>query len=408
MGSIKPYKTKKGRRYLVRYRKPDNSQTDKRGFTTHKAAEQFLARVEVAKSRNEYIDPKDARATIEELGPAWLLNRTRVVKPSYARTLQSAWEVHVQPKWGARRIATILHSEAQDWVSELSTRRSATTVARAYGILAGILDTAVKDRRLSSNPVRGIKMPRKKKKPHAYLTHTQVDILAATSLYPTLVYFLAYTGLRWGEATGIRVKYVDFTRRRVRIEENAVDVGGKIIVGTPKDHEKRSVPFPRFLERGIRDCVADKGDEGLLFGDGEEHVRQPSSQDGWFVAAVKRARKIDPSFKNVTAHDLRHTAASLAISAGANVKAVQHMLGHASAAMTLDTYSDLFDDDLDAVAEALDRAHAGISGIRRPRARAVEARTKRRGSLFSGPGGERDAAAPLSGTTPTSSRSLEL
>ena len=58
----------------------------------------------------------------------------------------------------------------------------------------------------------------------------------------------------------------------------------------------------------------------------------------------------------VTPHDLRHTAASLAISAGANVKAVQRMLGHASAAMTLDTYADLFPDDLDAVAESLTAA----------------------------------------------------
>jgi integrase len=53
---------------------------------------------------------------------------------------------------------------------------------------------------------------------------------------------------------------------------------------------------------------------------------------------------------------LRHTAASLAVSAGANVKAVQRMLGHASAAMTLDLYADLFDDDLEAVAVALDKA----------------------------------------------------
>jgi integrase len=58
----------------------------------------------------------------------------------------------------------------------------------------------------------------------------------------------------------------------------------------------------------------------------------------------------------MTLRDLRHTAASLAISAGGNVKAVQRMLGHASAAMTLDTYADLFDDDLDAVASALDQA----------------------------------------------------
>lgn len=52
-------------------------------------------------------------------------------------------------------------------------------------------------------------------------------------------------------------------------------------------------------------------------------------------------------------HDLRHTAASLMVKAGANVKAVQRQLGHASAAMTLDVYADLFDDDLDAVGEAV-------------------------------------------------------
>jgi integrase len=56
----------------------------------------------------------------------------------------------------------------------------------------------------------------------------------------------------------------------------------------------------------------------------------------------------------LTPHEMRHTAASLAISAGANVKAVQRMLGHASAAVTLDVYSDLFDSDLDTVSAALD------------------------------------------------------
>ncbi len=82
-------------------------------------------------------------------------------------------------------------------------------------------------------------------------------------------------------------------------------------------------------------------------------------------AAVRRATRIDPTFPRITPHDLRHTAASLAISAGANVKAVQRMLGHASAAMTLDTYADLFDDDLDQVAQALTTArHAAVVVVR--------------------------------------------
>lgn len=58
----------------------------------------------------------------------------------------------------------------------------------------------------------------------------------------------------------------------------------------------------------------------------------------------------------MTPHVFRHTAASLAVQAGANVKAVQPMLGHASAAMTLDAHAGLFNDDLDAVADRLDAA----------------------------------------------------
>lgn len=85
------------------------------------------------------------------------------------------------------------------------------------------------------------------------------------------------------------------------------------------------------------------------------HMRRTRVSAGsrsWFKNALNAAQ-LEP----MTLHDLRHTAASLAISAGANVKAVQRMLGHASAAMTLDTYADLFDDDLDAVSEGLDAAY---------------------------------------------------
>ncbi|MCZ6663218.1 MAG: tyrosine-type recombinase/integrase, partial [Actinobacteria bacterium] len=53
-------------------------------------------------------------------------------------------------------------------------------------------------------------------------------------------------------------------------------------------------------------------------------------------------------------HDLRHTAASLAVSAGANVKAVQRMLGHSTATQTMDRYAHLFTDDLEALAERLE------------------------------------------------------
>lgn len=68
----------------------------------------------------------------------------------------------------------------------------------------------------------------------------------------------------------------------------------------------------------------------------------------------------------MTLHDLRHTAASMSISTGANVKAVQRMLGHASAAMALDIDADLFDDDLNAVSDRLDQAYER-SAVGKPR-----------------------------------------
>jgi hypothetical protein len=70
-----------------------------------------------------------------------------------------------------------------------------------------------------------------------------------------------------------------------------------------------------------------------------------------FDPAVRDAGLVD-----VTPHDLRHTAASLAVASGATVKSVQRMLGHASAAMTLDVYAGLFDDDLTDLAARMDAA----------------------------------------------------
>jgi integrase len=280
------------------------------------------------------------------------------LKPSSYAVVEVAWRVHVQPKWGKRVLGDIRHSEVQAWVSQLSKGKSATVVIRAYGVLAGIIDIAVKDRRLPSNPARGANLPRKNGKERHYLSHAQVQLLADESRSnATLVLFLAYTGLRWGEAVGLRVNNVDLLRRRILVRANAVNVRGTIVPGTPKSHESRSVPFPAFLAEPLAKQCEGKSRDQLVFGEGADYIPTPTQGDGWFAGARKRSVEFDPSFPpSLTLHDLRHTAASLAISAGANVKAIQRMLGHASAAMTLDTYADLFDDDLDAVAIALDEA----------------------------------------------------
>jgi len=111
----------------------------------------------------------------------------------------------------------------------------------------------------------------------------------------------------------------------------------EIHMGTSKTCEKGSTLCrERFASMNEQTC-AGKGSGGLLIGDGVNHMRNSGAQ-GWFANAVKHAQAIDPS---VPGSCLTTSAASLAISSGANVKAAQRMRGHASAAMTLDTYADL-------------------------------------------------------------------
>lgn len=362
MGSVEGYDTSAGKRYRVRYRDPDRRSKEKGGFRTKRDAEEYLAGVTVSAARGEYVDPAASRVMIADLGVEWLAGQSHL-KPASWRPLEIAWRVHVAPVWGDRRIGDIRHSQVQTWVTGLSAQRGATTVLRAHGVLAGILDVAMKDRRLSTNPARGVNLPRKGKKARAYLTVEQVELLATNAgERSTLVLFLAYTGLRWGEATGLRLAHVDMLRRRVLVTENAVKVGSVIIVGTPKTHEARSVAFPKFLADSLAAEMSGKSREQLVFGDGISHLRATYGRRPWFEAAVQTSQLVDRDFPRVTPHDLRHTAASLAISSGANVKAVQRMLGHASAAMTLDTYADLFDDDLDSVSTHLDELRAARVG----------------------------------------------
>lgn len=201
MATIESYTLKNGsRRYQVRYRKPDNRQTKRRGFLTKKRAEEFAAGVEVSKLRGEYIAPADTRVTVDELALTWLARQTHL-KPSSYRPIESAWRIHVRKVWGERQISGIKHTEVQKWASGLTAAGSgATTVIRAHGVLASILDDAVKDRRMLTNPARGVDLPRKVGKEHTYLTHQQVhDLAAAAGKYGTLILTLAYCGLRWGD-----------------------------------------------------------------------------------------------------------------------------------------------------------------------------------------------------------------
>jgi integrase len=121
--------------------------------------------------------------------------------------------------------------------------------------------------------------------------------------------------------------------------------------------QRQPTPPPGRAHRRASHPDGQQARDALVFNDMRGGVLRNSN---WrarvFEAAVDACQKSDESFPSITPHDLRHQVASLAVRAGANVKAVQRMLVHAKASMTLDVYADLFDEDLDTVAANLDAA----------------------------------------------------
>ncbi|MCU1472372.1 site-specific integrase [Amnibacterium sp.] len=363
MGSVEPYATKGGRRYRVLYRKPDHVQTQRRGFRTKKEAELFLASMELNKARGVYVDSGRSRIRLADWLDQWFADRVDL-RPSTRDRVAGIIRRDLNPSLGAYPLGEISPSVVQRWIAELSGRLGPASVRKCVHTLSGALDAAVADGRIVLNPARGTKLPRVTKSGKRYLTHEQVDALAeavdrigggqqhgAFNGYGDLVRVLAYCGLRWGEVSGLRVMDVDLRRRRLAVRHTVVEVNGLQHESTPKDYEARSVPIPAALADRLVPLVADRPQEAPLFPSARSRswLRNRVFREGWLDRAA-----VEIGQPGLTPHELRHTAASLAVSSGAHVKAVQRILGHASAAVTLDVYSDLFDDDLDAVAEALD------------------------------------------------------
>ena len=249
-------------------------------------------------------------------------------------------------------------SAIKAWVAKMAADEvGAPTIENAFGLLRQVMGAALEDNRIARNPCDGVRLPKRQHADRGYLTHAQVSALAdAVDRQPEVVRLLAYTGLRWGEIAALRVCDFDMLRRRVNVSRSVTESGG-LVWSTPKTWERRSVPFPASIADELAALMVDKGRDDLVFTDMRGGVLRNSN---WrarvFEPTVRKCHKSDESFPSITPHDLRHTAASLAVSARANVKAVQRMLGHAKASMTLDVYADLFDADLDDVAVNLDAA----------------------------------------------------
>jgi integrase len=378
-------------RFLYRIRDREGRGIKKRGFTSMSRAREARSEVEAEIRSGSYAATASGRVTVSECWEHYRDAKKTRLKPSSLHSLERSWASYVQPRWGKTQVSKVSRRAVQQWATALTAgervptseaarsrqtggTRSASVVIRAVEVLRGALQVAVDDRRIAANPAKGVELPRKGKgktgAARRYLARTDVRAVADACLRPSdrcLFLVLALGGLRWGEAVGLRVEDVDVTHGRLHVRRSVSQVGGVWHETEPKTWERRSVPIPRHLADELYGLIADRPGDELVFPSPQNpasfrtlprHVAADApGRPQWLQAALGRA-----GVPYLSPHDLRHTAASLAVQSGASVKAVQRMLGHESASMTLDVYSDLFDSDLDEVAQRADAAWEELEG----------------------------------------------
>ncbi|MFD6822489.1 tyrosine-type recombinase/integrase [Streptomyces sp. NPDC060085] len=346
-------------RWRVRWYGPDGKGKAKT-FGKLPQAEAEMGAITARLDKGSYRDPKSGKAAVKVVAEEWFASKRKIGRTT-KRDYRDLLDNYVIPKWGGWQVAAVQWEDVDAWVTQLETEPGksgrplgAARIIKAYRVLAMVMKHAVFSKRVSVTPCHDHELPRlDDEDEHVYLTYDQLERLAlAADEYRLLILTLGYCGIRWAEASAIKVGRLTVAQRRIRIVQNYTDVSGHLALGPVKNHEKRSVPLPRSFADELGALASGRKADALLF---------TAPEGGPLRYANFRSRVFDPAVKaagldglGVTPHKLRHTAASLAIAAGADVKVVQLMLGHKDASMTLNIYGHLFPDRLDEVADALD------------------------------------------------------
>lgn len=350
----------KGSRWRARY-VDDAGREHVKGFRRKVDAQQWLEQQISDQVTGSWIDPALGGVTFGALAQKWLLTKAHRA-PKTVAGYESLLDTIVLPRWKEVPLRDIRYDDVQVWVSGLSVDGSArfegkglspSRVRQAHQLVGAVLKFAVKAGHLKSNPADEVELPKLPEVEQQYLTHDQLYRVAMASGHlRTMILVLGYCGLRFGEAAALRAAHVDVEARRITVRRSVTYVRQRgLIEGPTKNHESRTVPIPQSVARLLATEIENLDSDSLVFRPKRGEYLTLGQARYRFKLAVAAVEGID----GVRLHDLRHTCASLSIRAGANVKVLQKLLGHKTATQTLDRYGHLFPDDLDAVAEALDR-----------------------------------------------------
>lgn len=353
---------------MARYRMANGKQRGKVFKTLREAREwKRQQEAEVKQMGIRATDPRAAKTPVKDVAAVWLASKQHLERTTVV-AYEEMWRSTIEPKWGDVPLEKVTNADVQQWLAGLLDGTEAvkgkplshSRVKKLLLCMRQIMDVAVAEGYLYSSPISKTLKAGKTPIPTINaLTHEQVAVLA--SKMPSremrlLVEFLAYTGLRVSEAAALRVEDVDLVSKRVVVKAATVEVtaaGVGLVEKGTKTHSVRQVPIPAFLIDPLREQMEGKTQQDRLFND---YLTLGTLRPTYLRKMIQRASKHAKLPFEVNTKDLRDTAASLAIQAGASVKTVQAMLGHASAHMTLTRYAGFFPEDFDTLNDRLSEA----------------------------------------------------
>ena len=310
-------------------------------FQTKADAEGWLGGEQSLISSDRWSPPAARRAQIEH--PVTLANfartwlRDRPLKPRTREGYGHLLDRYLLPAFGGTALTGISPAIVRKWWSELD-RTTPTVNARAYALLKTVLNSAIADDELTTNPCR-IRAASSTPRAREVHTATLAELAVITKEMPVdkraVVLICAWCALRLGEVLELRRGDLDLNRATIKVSRAVSWVGGRPIVGTPKSAAGiRSVAVPPHilpeLKRHLDEHVG-KAANSLLFParDGRSTLQPSVLHDAWRKARAAAGRD------DLRIHDLRHTGATMAAMTGATLAELQQRLGHSTVAAAL-------------------------------------------------------------------------
>jgi len=282
-----------------------------------------------------------ARRFWNELEPTLAPNSMRNYTPAYDRAVD---------EFGSRLVGQITTAEIEDYLCTFALTHAKKTVITQRQLIRQILKKAEREGLITHNPAAVAEIPKNlpQKKRSAASRSDVAAIKAHVSdpfgLFPFLIY---YTGCRRGEALALRYEDIDRENRRITISKSVYYDGTHPKLKPPKTEAGiRTVPLLAALA-----AVLPPKKSGYIFSCDGGGSPLPS-----YLATDLYARWQKLSGVTATPHQLRHSYATALHEAGIDFKTAQTLLGHAQLSTTMDIYTDILDDTLDATRTAMDAA----------------------------------------------------